>query len=102
MAGASILHRDPSQVHAMPADELRAVGAALGLQEIAVCADEARVPLEIVLGTSFPGEDLLDRLRDIGRRDAESGVDSLGLAARVEDGVVTVRYPSTLVVWGNQ
>jgi ubiquinone/menaquinone biosynthesis C-methylase UbiE len=91
--------RDPSHVHAMPADEFRAIGAALGLHEIAVRAYESRLPAEAVLATSYPAEGILDRVRDLYRRDGESGADALGLAARIDDGVITLTYPSTLVVW---
>jgi ubiquinone/menaquinone biosynthesis C-methylase UbiE len=91
--------RDPSHVHAMPADELRAIGASLGLHEIAVHIHKVRLSLEAVLVTSFPAEGMLDRVRELYRRDAESGADALGLAAQFEDGAITVAYPSTLVVW---
>jgi hypothetical protein len=91
--------RDPSHVHAMPADEFRAIGASLGLREIAVRTHAFRLPLEAVLATSFPAEGILDRVRELYRPDAESGADALGLAAEIEDGVVTVAYSSTLVVW---
>jgi SAM-dependent methyltransferase len=92
--------RDPSHVHAMPQPELRALGAALGLREAAVHVREVRLPLEAVLATSFPPDGVLDRLREIYRRDAESGADALGMSARLDEaGAVTVGYPMTLVAW---
>ena len=91
--------RDPSHVHAMPEAEFRAIGAALGLRETAVRTRESRLPLEAVLATSFPGEEVLGRVRELYRRDAESGADALGMSARIDDGVLSVAYPMTLVVW---
>ena len=91
--------RDPSHTHAMPQAELRAIGASLGLKEIAVRPHGAVFPLETVLATSFPAEGMLDRVRELYRRDAESGVDALGLAARLEGDAIIVTYPSSLVVW---
>lgn len=91
--------RDPSHVHAMPTEELRAIGATLGLREVGVHSDQVRLPLEAVLATSCPPETMLDRVRQLYRQDAESGADALGLAASLEDGVVSIAYPSTLLVW---
>lgn len=91
--------RDPSHGHAMPLDEFRAIGTALGLREVAVHPQDFDLPLEAVLATSFPPEGMLDRVRELYRRDAESGADALGLAARMENGAVIVTYPSTLIVW---
>jgi len=91
--------RDPSHTHAMPQAELRAIGASLGLREVAVRTRAAHFPLETVLATSFPPPGMLDRVRELYRRDAEAGVDALGLSARLEDGAIMVAYPTTLVVW---
>jgi hypothetical protein len=70
------------------------------LTERAVRRHEVRMPLEPVLAASFPDADILDQVRGLYLADAARGVDSLGFSARIEDGLVTVAYPLTLVVWG--
>jgi ubiquinone/menaquinone biosynthesis C-methylase UbiE len=91
--------RDPSHVHALPVEELRALGASLGLREIAVRAQQSRLSLESVLATSFPPEGMMDKLRELYRRDAESGLDGFDLETRFEDDVIMLTYHSTMVVW---
>jgi ubiquinone/menaquinone biosynthesis C-methylase UbiE len=91
--------RDPSHAHALTLAELRALGADLGLEEIAVRPDAAEIPLEPVLAASCPPDGMLARLRELYARDADSGLDALGLRARWKDGAIWVTYPSTLVVW---
>jgi ubiquinone/menaquinone biosynthesis C-methylase UbiE len=91
--------RDPSHAHALTLAELRALGADLGLEEIAVRPDVAEIPLEPVLAASCPPPGMLARVRELYARDADSGVDALGLKARWKDGAIWVTYPSSLVVW---
>lgn len=91
--------RDPSHAHAMTLDELRAIGSALGLKEIAVHEHATRMPLEPVLQTSFPEAGILDRVRRLYRIDAENGGDALGFGARIDNGEITVAYPMSMVVW---
>ena len=93
------LLRDPSHARAMTNAELRAIGADLGLAEVATRQYESRIALELVLKTSFPDAGMLDRIRSLYRLDAESGSDSLGLGARLEGDQITVGYPMTMVVW---
>lgn len=91
--------RDPSHAHAMTLDELRAIGSALGLKEIAVHEHVTRMPLEPVLQASFPDAGVLDRVRNLYRIDAENGGDALGFGARIDNGEITVAYPMSMVVW---
>lgn len=98
-ANAIEVLRDPSHVYAMTSAELRALGAALGLEEIAMQEYPARMPLEAVLRTSFPHEGMLDHVRKLFRLDAESGVDALGFGAHLDNGEVYLVYPMTMVVW---
>lgn len=91
--------RDPSHTHAMTQSELRAIGAELGLTEINVTGYLARLPLESVLQTSFPEPGMLDRVRRLYRFDAECGADTLGLAARFDDGAITIAYPMSMLTW---
>lgn len=91
--------RDPSHARTLTVDELRGLGAALGLEELSVRARASDLPLEATLATSFPGPGLLDRVRQLYARDAASGADVFGLKAREQDGQIWVTYPMTLVVW---
>jgi ubiquinone/menaquinone biosynthesis C-methylase UbiE len=98
-ANAIEVLRDPSHLYAMTNAELRAIGAALGLEEIAVQESQSRMPLEAVLRTSFPHDGMLDQVRRLFRLDAESGVDALGFGAHLDNGEVHLLYPMTTVVW---
>lgn len=91
--------RDPSHAHALTIEQLRAMGNAVGLKEIAVHEYATRMPLEPVLQTSFPEAGILDRVRRLYRIDAENGGDALGFGARIDNGEVTVAYPMSMVVW---
>ncbi|HEY3696678.1 class I SAM-dependent methyltransferase [Phenylobacterium sp.] len=91
--------RDPSHVHALPADDLRILGRAAGLQELHVAPYAAELPLEAVLATSFPGPAALDEVRALVAADADEGADRLGMAARRGDGGLYITYPMTTLVW---
>jgi ubiquinone/menaquinone biosynthesis C-methylase UbiE len=93
------LLRDPSHGRALPSAELRALGAELGLREIAMQPHTAELPFETVLATSFPPPGVLPRVRELVERDAAQGTDVFGLRARLKDGKIWVTYPMTLVVW---
>ena len=93
------LLRDPSHGHALTADELRALGARVGLEEHLVRSQSSKLPLEPVLAASAPPEDQLERVRELYARDARSGADALGFQARFEEGRLWVTYPTTLIVW---
>jgi len=93
------LLRDPSHAHALPADELRALGASLGLRELTARSYRTELPIEDVLATSFPHPGMLDRVRALYARDAANGADAFGMNARLRDGVVWVAYPMTTIVW---
>jgi ubiquinone/menaquinone biosynthesis C-methylase UbiE len=91
--------RDPSHSHALTADELRGLGAELGLEELLTQPQATSLPLEPVLVASFPPAGLLQRVRELYARDAASGADALGFSARIENGEIWVTYPMTLMVW---
>jgi SAM-dependent methyltransferase len=93
------LLRDPSHARALPVEELRALGANLGLKEMTVTPHATELPYETVLATSRPAPGVLARVREFLKRDAVRGSDVFGLAARLQDGEVWARYPMTLVVW---
>jgi ubiquinone/menaquinone biosynthesis C-methylase UbiE len=92
--------RDPSHVHALPVEDLRSVGRAAGLRELAFWQTATAMPLEAVLATSFPDPGNLERVRALYREDAVSGQDRLGMSAREENGQILVSYPMTTLVWG--
>ena len=93
------LLRDPSHARTLTADQLRDLGADLGLEELSVQPRASDLPLEMTLATSFPGPGVLERVRELYARDAASGADIFGLKARIQDGVVWVTYPMTMVIW---
>lgn len=93
------LLRDPSHARTLTAEELRALGADLGLEELEVRPRTTDLPLEMTLATSFPGPGVLERVRALYARDAASGADIFGLKARLQDGQIWVTYPMTIVVW---
>ena len=93
------LLRDPSHARALPPEELRGLGAQLGLQEITARPHAAELPIEVVLATSRPPPGVLERVREFFARDAARGTNIFGYAARLKDGEVWVTYPMTLVVW---
>jgi ubiquinone/menaquinone biosynthesis C-methylase UbiE len=91
--------RDPSHVHALPAEDLRSLGRTAGLHELAFWQTSAVVPLEAVLATSFPAPGDLERVRALYRQDAASGENRFGMGAREEDGKIVLAYPMTTLVW---
>jgi SAM-dependent methyltransferase len=93
------LLRDPSHAHALTLDELRGLGADLGLAEMEVRSHATEMPIEPVLTASRPPPGMIERVRELYARDAASGADSLGMGARISDGAVWAAYPMSLVVW---
>lgn len=93
------LLRDPSHARTLTVDQLRALGADLGLEELTVQSRASDLPQEMTLATSFPAPGMLERVRELYARDAASGADVFGLKARLQDGEVWVTYPMTMVVW---
>jgi ubiquinone/menaquinone biosynthesis C-methylase UbiE len=91
--------RDPSHVHALPAEHLRGLGRTAGLDELAFWQLPTAIPLEAVLATSFPEPGDLERVRSLYREDAASGEDRFGVGTREENGQLWVSYPMTTLVW---
>jgi ubiquinone/menaquinone biosynthesis C-methylase UbiE len=92
--------RDPSHMRALPPAELRGLGTAIGLVEMATSSYfTPKMPLEAVLKTSFPNPGDLEKVRALYRGDAQSGVDTLGLRAAFSVDEIMIQYPLTLVVW---
>jgi len=92
--------RDPSHVRALPPSELRALGKAIGLVEIAVSSYYApKMPVEAVLATSFPLPGDLEKVRALYLADVQNGADTLGLRAERSADQITIQYPMTSIVW---
>jgi SAM-dependent methyltransferase len=91
--------RDPSHAHALTLAELRGLGEALGLEEVAVRTHPTELPLEPTLAASRPPPGQLERVRELYARDAAAGGDAFGMGARLKDGAVWVSYPMTLIAW---
>ena len=94
------LLRDPSHRSALTSDELRALGAGLGLTETLIRPRATSLPIETVLATSFPAEGMLDHVRALYARDADTGADAFGMGTHWKDGAIWVTYPMTLLIWG--
>jgi SAM-dependent methyltransferase len=92
--------RDPSHVHALTENEMRALGDGLPLDEpVAEMSIAKDLPLDAILATSFPEACTIDDLRARFHEDALSGDDRLGFSARLIDGAIHVSYPVTTMMW---
>jgi len=95
--------RDPSHVHAWPAADLRKLGAAAGLEELAFHQYGTEMPIEAVLASSaVPDPGVLDKLRALYRADATSGENKIGMSLREQNGEVFATYPMTMAAWRRQ
>lgn len=95
--------RDPSHVHAWPAGELRRLGDAAGLSELAFHQYGTEIPIEAVLvSASLSDPELLNRLRALYRADAVSGEDRYGMMLREQNGDIMGTYPMTMLAWRRQ
>jgi ubiquinone/menaquinone biosynthesis C-methylase UbiE len=92
--------RDPSHVHALAEEELAALGAGqpVGAPELHPSITP-HMPLEAVLGTSFPTACTIGELREMFRADALSGEDRLGFSACLAEGELRVAYRQTTAIW---
>jgi len=92
--------RDPSHVHALTVDELRALGADRPVEEIALKTKATpHLCLEAVLATSFPEAGNLDEIRALLREDAAAGTDRFGLFAALVEGQVHIAYRMSTALW---
>jgi SAM-dependent methyltransferase len=91
--------RDPSHTRALALAEFEALGASGGLTLRRKEHLNFDRDLEDLLAGSFPGPGDADRIR--ARFDAEikSATDTLGVAARRENGAVRITYPVAVLAW---
>jgi hypothetical protein len=83
--------RDPSHVHALRLDELRALGRDAGLAEVGEAFARLPMGLEQLLAASFPVPGGADQIRQAFAADA--GRDLLGLGIREEGGGLQFAFP---------
>lgn len=92
--------RDPSHVHALTVDELRALSRGMPVDELALKTKlTPHLPLDAVLATSFPGAGSPDQIRALLRDDASAGTDRFGLAATLIEGEVHIAYRMSTALW---
>jgi SAM-dependent methyltransferase len=89
--------RDPSHVHALRLDELRALARGAGLADVGEAFARLSMGLEELLAASFPVPGGADEIRRAFAADA--GRDLLGLDVRREDGRLRLAFP--IVVLGS-
>jgi len=91
--------RDPSHTRALTQAELEALGenAGLALDRLEKCSLERG--LEDLLAGSFPKPGDADRIRALFEADIAAGTDTLGVAARKENGAIRITYPVVVMAW---
>lgn len=94
--------RDPSHTRALTRDEMHALGKAAGLRLRREEDFRLEMELEGLLAGSFPKAGDAERIRALFEEDVRAGRDTLGVAARREDGAVWLTYPVAVVAWEKQ
>ncbi|HVZ82882.1 MAG TPA: methyltransferase domain-containing protein [Terracidiphilus sp.] len=94
--------RDPSHTRALTAGEMRALGDEAGLQLHREEQFAMPMQLETLLGGSFPRPGDADRIRVLFEEDIRSGIDSLGVAARLQENAIWLTYPVLVLAWNRE
>lgn len=94
--------RDPSHTSALTLDQMRGLGQQLGLSEQAIGGYRLEVELEAQLRAAACPAGAEERLRALFRRDAEDGLDRLGVGARYEGDEIRFCYPISILVLGRE
>jgi SAM-dependent methyltransferase len=91
--------RDPSHTRALTQAEFASLGedAGLVLDRRAACRMDR--DLEDLLGGSFPRPGDAERIRALFDADIRANTDTLGVAARRENGAVRLTYPIAIFAW---
>jgi ubiquinone/menaquinone biosynthesis C-methylase UbiE len=90
--------RDPSHVSALTPDELKKIATDLGLTEKASRFYRLEMKLEELLSASAIPPENVGQVRALFQKDADTGVDRLGMAAHWKDGVLHLYYPVSILV----
>ncbi|MDR3750313.1 MAG: methyltransferase domain-containing protein [Terracidiphilus sp.] len=91
--------RDPSHTCALTLAEMKALGEGAGLELRRQENFSFVMELEDLLAGSFPKPGDGDRIRALFAEDIAAGRDSLGVAARREEGVIRLTYPVAVLAW---
>jgi ubiquinone/menaquinone biosynthesis C-methylase UbiE len=91
--------RDPSHTRALTESEFESLGRDAGLSLHRRAAYRMDRDLEELLAGSFPKPGDADRIRALFDADIRAGTDTLGVAARRENGEVRITYPIAVFAW---
>jgi len=91
--------RDPSHTRALTLDAMISLGEGAGLEPRRKENFSFVMELEDLLAGSFPKPGDGDRIRGLFAEDITAGRDSLGVAARREEGVIRLSYPVSVLAW---
>ncbi|MFZ1939250.1 MAG: methyltransferase domain-containing protein [Terracidiphilus sp.] len=91
--------RDPSHTRALTEAEFEALGKDAGLELRRFEKSTLDRDLEGLLSGSFPRPGDADRIRALFEADIRAGADTLGVAARREDGLIYLTYPISVITW---
>ncbi|HEY1900936.1 MAG TPA: methyltransferase domain-containing protein [Terracidiphilus sp.] len=91
--------RDPSHTRALTQAEFESIGKDAGLELVRKASYAMEMDLEGLLSSSFPRAGDADKIRALFEEDIQTRQDSLGVAARREDGVILLTYPVAVLAW---
>lgn len=91
--------RDPSHTHALTQAEFAALAEGAGLVLDRHAPYRMDRDLEDILGGSFPRPGDAERIRALFDADIRANSDTLGVAARRQDGAVRITYPIAVFAW---
>ncbi|MGH9617001.1 MAG: class I SAM-dependent methyltransferase [Acidobacteriaceae bacterium] len=91
--------RDPSHTRALTQAEMEAIGEQTGLRLHRRANFRLATDLDDLLGSSFPNPGDVDKIRALFQKEIQSQTDRLGVSARMEEGVVKLTYPITVLAW---
>jgi SAM-dependent methyltransferase len=91
--------RDPSHTRALTRAEFESLGENAGLILRRSEKTTLDKPLEELLAGSFPRPGDADRVRELFESEIQARTDTLGVAARRQDGVIRLTYPVAVFAW---
>lgn len=91
--------RDPSHTRALTLQEFLSLGEEAGLTVNRRESFSLLMDLEELLSGSFPKPGDARRIREMFEEDIRTGQDSLGVAARDENGAIKITYPVAVLAW---
>jgi SAM-dependent methyltransferase len=91
--------RDPSHTRALTEAEFQALGREASLELRRLEKSRLDRDLEGLLAGSFPKDGDADRIRRLFEAEIQAGSDTLGVAARRENGEIQITYPIVVFAW---